>query len=219
MNNYINYNSGYIGASRSVRSQEAIKSYEVPLSWICTLRIESFLAEIEPDVDEEDLSFLKKQSENVWKYLAKEKVGATSWHHTGKYYAKTDHYDMRYIAREILESRDSLEADYKKYIKDKKKASLSINYGVIKVQVWSASRRRRRLIGYDEVAGIVVGDWIYFKDNHVIDGKISKYKINANKVEWIDEFATYKELVMKHKKYKASKCVFNRIAKEKGIKL
>ena len=29
-----NINSGYVGASRSVRSQEAINSYEVPISMI-----------------------------------------------------------------------------------------------------------------------------------------------------------------------------------------
>ena len=40
-----NKNSGYVGYSRSVRSQNAIEDYEVPLSFINKSLVENFLSE------------------------------------------------------------------------------------------------------------------------------------------------------------------------------
>lgn len=48
-------NSGYIGASRSVRSQEAIESYEVPISMISKSLIKNFTSEHEDDFSKDEL--------------------------------------------------------------------------------------------------------------------------------------------------------------------
>lgn len=53
-------NSGYIGYSRSVRSQKAIEDYELPLSLINKSIIESFLNEYEEEFPKNELSFLQK---------------------------------------------------------------------------------------------------------------------------------------------------------------
>lgn len=211
----LNVNSGYVGASRSVRSQEAVDSYEVPLSMINKSLIEDFLSEQE-DFSREDLSFLSKVSVSKWKYVATEKMPASSWHHTSSYFNKTHHYCLRYISEELLEMKDTLDSDYKKYRDTKRKEFPGIKYGVIKVQVWGGSRKRPRLEGYQEVAGIVLGDWLFYKNNHSSSGSIGKFKITANKVEWLKEYDSYAELVSKHNDYKNSKRVFNKLIKEKS---
>ena len=210
-----NMNSGYVGASRSVRSQEAVDSYEVPLSMINKSLIEDFLDEQE-DFSSDDLSFLNKTSVAKWKYVANERISASSWHHTSSYFNKTDHYSLYAIAEKMLKIKDTLDYDYKAYCQSKKKDIPNVKYGVIKVQVWGGTRNRPRLEGYEEVAGIVVGDWLFYKNNHSINGVINKFKITANKVEWIKEYDSYADLVKNYKDYKNSKKVFNVLIKEKG---
>lgn len=210
-----NVNSGYVGASRSVRSQEAVDFYEVPMSMINKSLIEDFLDEQE-DFSSDDFSFLSKLSVAKWKYIANERVSASSWHHTSSYFNETYHYSLYAIAEKMLEIKDTLDSDYKAYCESKKKDIPNIKYGVIKVQVWGGSRKRPRLEGYEEVAGIVVGDWLFYKNNHSINGYLGKYKTTANKVEWLKEYDSYADLTKNHKEYKSSKKVFNTLIKEKG---
>jgi hypothetical protein len=210
-----NKNSGYIGASRSVRSQEAIRSYEVPLSMINKALIEDFLDK-QGDFTSEDMKFLSKTSAAKWKYVASERMSASSWHHTSSYFNKTYHYSLYSVAEKILEIKDTLDADYKKYHDSKKKEVSDVKYGVIKVQVWGGSRKRPRLEGYEEVAGIIVGDWLFYRNNHFVNGSIGKYKITANKVEWLKEYDSYAELTKNHQEYKNTKKVFNSLISEKG---
>lgn len=93
---------------------------------------------------------------------------------------------------------------------------MDIKFGVIKVQVWGGSRKHPRIEGYDEVGGIVIGDWLFYKRNHSVNGLVNRYKITANKVEWIKVYDSYACLVKNHKNYKSSKRVFNRLISEKG---
>lgn len=201
-------NSGYVGASRSVRSQEAITSYEVPISMFNKSLIEGFLNEYKDNFSKADLDFLKKVSMSKWKYVAKERVNASSWHHTSSYFNKTNHYDLNIIADKILEIKDTLDEECKAYQESQKKDD-GIKYGVIKVQVWGGSRKRPKLEGYTEVAGIIVGDWLFYKDNHSIGGSSNRYKTTANKVEWLKEYGSYVDLTKNHKEYKNTKKVFN----------
>lgn len=210
-----NVNSGYVGASRSVRSQESVDSYEVPISIINRTLIEDFLDEQE-DFSHEDLKFLNKVSVAKWKYVANERISASSWHHTSSYFNETYHYSLYSISDKILEIKDTLDVDYKEYRDSKKKEVSNVKYGVIKVQIWGGSRKRPRLEGYEEVAGIVIGDWLFYKNNHSINGYVSKFKTTANKVEWLKEYDSYSDLIKHHKEYKSSKKVFNSLAKEKG---
>ena len=207
-------NSGYEGYSRSKRSADAIESYEVPLSMINKNLVNTFLNEYSLDFKEDDLDFLKKLSISKWKYIAK-KTYPSSWHHTSSYFNKTDHYSLPLIAERILEYKDSIDEEYANYKNINKDEKITFKSGVINVEVWGGTRKHPRIVGYDEVAGIIIGDWLYFKNDHSIKGSTSKYKTTANKVKWIKEYNSYADLILHHKEYKNTKRVFNSLIKEK----
>jgi hypothetical protein len=211
-----NINSGYVGSSRSVRSQVAINYYEVPISMINKALIEKFLKENAEDFSIENLDYLKNVAIYKWKYVAKAKIYPTSWHHTSAYFNKTDHYELKAIAEKLVEIKDTLDQEYQAHQESQKKEASNIKYGVIKVQVWGGTKKRPKLEGYEEVAGIIIGDWLFYKNNHSIKGSVNKYKTTANKVEWLNEYGSYSELVKNHKEYKNSKQVFNKLILEKG---
>lgn len=210
-----NQNKGYVGASRSVRSQEAIESYEVPVSMINKTLISEFLFDHEDDFSSKALKFLKSVSVAKWKYIAKDKVPSTSWHHTSSYYNRTHHYDLYTVAQELIRVKDTLQQDYKAYKQEKDQTVADIEFAVMKVQVWGGTRKRPKLEGFEEVAGIIIGDWLYFKDDHDIQKKVKRYKYIANKVEWVEKYASYETLIKKHKSYKNTKRVFNKLISEK----
>ena len=210
-----NLNSGYVGASRSVRSEEAIASYEVPLSMINRSLIEDYLDENKDDFTKDELDFLSKVALQKWKFIAKTRILASSWHHTSSYFNETKHYRLATIAEKLLELKDTLDEEFQEH---QKKEETPVKFGVIKVQIWGGTRDRRKLVGYDEVAGIVVGNWLFYKINHSVNGSISKYKINANKVECFKEYDSYAYLAENNNRYKGTKKVFNKLISEKGLK-
>lgn len=212
-----NINSGYIGAKRSVRSQQAINSFEVPISMINKTLIKCFLDKYEDNFSKDDLTFLRKVSVEKWKFVAKRITTASSWHHTSSYFNKTRHYDLNSIAGILINIKDELDEKYKLYQWSQKEENYDIKYGVIKVQVWGGSRNRPKLKGYEEVAGMIVGDWLYYKCDHSTDGSIKKYKTSANKVEWLKEYDSYIDLTKNHEKYKNTMQVFNKLIEEIGI--
>lgn len=113
----MNRERGYIGISRSVRSQKAINSYEIPISMITRNLIDEFLGyEIFTD---DEISKLEKISVAKWKYVAKERVNPSSWHHTSKFYNITYHYDLKTLSDKLL-SMKNLDEEYKAYLKSKK---------------------------------------------------------------------------------------------------
>ena len=206
-------NRGYVGYSRSVRSQEAIENYEMPLSMIRKAEIESFLNDYEEDFNENDLKFLGKLTVAKWKYVAKEHTPRASWHHTSLYFNETDQYDLMDIANKAIEIKDEIDALYKEY--RNKENEIDATFGVIEVEIWGGSRRRPRLEGHETIAGIIIGNWLYSKSNHDKDGYTNRNKINANKVVWKKEYDSYDKLVENHREYKNTKRVFNNLIKEK----
>lgn len=210
-----NQNKGYVGDSRSVRSQEAIESYEVPISMINKALIDDFLFDYEDDFSSETLKFLKTLTVAKWKYIAKEKVPASSWHHTSAYYNQTHHYDLHTIAEEIIRVKDTLDEDYKTYKQEQNRPVSNVQFAVMKVQVWGGTRKRPKLEGYEEVTGIIIGDWLYFKENHDKRADTKKYKCIANKVESLKKYESYDDLIKQHKQYKSTKRIFNQIISEK----
>jgi len=85
----------------------------------------------------------------------------------------------------------------------------------MKVRVWGGTRKRPKLEGYEEVSNIVIGDWLYFKEDHDKRADTKKYKCIANKVEPLKKYASYEDLIKQHKKYKSTKRDFNQIISEK----
>jgi len=202
-------NSGYVGYKRSVRSDAAIREFEVPISLITKSLIQNYIEEIE-DFTELEKKTLDKFTVAQWKYGAKI-VGAASWHHTSTYFNKTEHYCLSEIAKRILDDPHDFEESY---IESKKKSSPQYKYAIISVQVWGGSRNYPKLTGYDTQPGIVVGDWFYYRQTPT---KIGRYKVAANKTEWMKQFDSFKEMVSEFPEYGAQEPVIDIIINEKGL--
>lgn len=193
-------NSGYIGNSRSVRSQQAIDSYEIPLSLINKDIIGSFINDNFEDRKERD--FLYKVPVGLWKFSAIEK-GASSWHHTSSFYNKTNHFNLFDIADFLLTT--DFRALERKYKDSKRKIPIDLKYGVLEFDIWGGTRRHPVIIGQEEVAGIIKGDWLHTS--------YEKHKINARKTVWCKQYDTYTELTRKHPQYRGQVKYFNQIIK------
>lgn len=177
--------NGYEGFSRSTRSLEAIESHEIPLSMITGQQIQDFLYSLRDDdsFSDDDRSFLCKQSVACFRFSAKLN-GPTSWHHTSSWYNRTDHHDLYAVALFMCKNRDQIAEEFtrqKEQSREKREENKVLQLGVASVQVWGGSLSRPRVIGEKTVAGVVEGDWIYFKELHAKDGITKKYKISAGK--------------------------------------
>ena len=199
---------GYIGNSRSVRSQEAINNYEVPISMINKSLVQEYLEDNPDEFSPLQIEKLRTYSIAKWRYVAKIRVFPSSWHHTSKMYNKTDHYCLETIAKYMLDHPDFVVSF--QYYNETPENPIA-KYGVIKVQMWGGSRKYPKLEGYSEVAGIVIGDWLYY----VSGNGISRLKTDANKVESFYCYDSYAELVKHHKDYKGTVKTFNALLKVK----
>lgn len=214
-------NSGYVGTSRSVRSQRAIASYEVPITMINKSLVESFLGndEFVEDFSNEDLAYLKTITISKWKYIAKERMWESSWHHTGKYFQETDHYNLIEIAEKLIELKNVLDEDYRNYLEEcrlaKEAETANFKFGVIVVNIWGGTRSHPHITGTEKAAGIVKGDWLYYTYAHRLTTSIRKYKTDSRNVVSFENFDSYTDLVKKHPEYKSTKKIFNRLIKEK----
>jgi len=211
----MNLNSGYEGYSRSVRSQEAIENFEMPLAQIDKDVITRFLKNRKNAFDQKTLDALAKVSVSRWKFVATRYTEASSWHHTGKYYNRTDHYDLDVIAERMLEvGLDEIESTYR-YVLDQKKAPKEYEYGVIEYQVWGGTRNRPVLMGEEKTAGIIVGDFLYERKHPASSARINKYKVSARKTIKVDRYEQYSDLVKAHKEYVGTKKMFTAVITKK----
>jgi len=119
----LNYDGGYIGRSRSVRSQKAIDSFEVPISLINRTLVEKFLDQYKDFYSINELAILKKASVAKWKYIAKMKVSSSSWHHTSYRYNRTSHYKLTSLAEVLIRNHNVLDTEYKAYRTSREKRS------------------------------------------------------------------------------------------------
>lgn len=210
-------NKGYVGQSRSVRSANAIASYELPLTLINRENINSFLSDNFDDFNTDEIELLKSISVAKWKFVGEHKVGANSWHHTGKFFNETNHYSMSEIAIYIIDNRNIVDEQYSQFIQKDQQENEKFKYGYIKTQIWGGTRNRPKLEGFDTQVGIVIGDWLYYQEDQKSNWQIKKYKTKANKVENFFEYDTYEELISKHKEFKSTKRYFNKLIKSKGL--
>ncbi|MBC6304260.1 hypothetical protein [Listeria immobilis] len=198
---------GYIGTKRSVNSQFAIEDYEVPLTHFNKDLIQAFINE------NEEYESLRTATVKLWKYVA-ERIGSTSWHHTGSYYNETNHYSLSTVAEELLENKAEWEEKYKVYLESEKESRTTENIflSVIKVQIWGGTKKHPKMVGYEQVMGVIKGDWLHA----VSQAEQSKYKLSANKVEAQTNFLLegYNELVKKYPSFKAKKRAINKKVKE-----
>lgn len=211
-----NMNSGYHGYSRSVRSQEAIANYEVPLSRINKGVIESFLSD---NADLFDAKKLRVIPVNTWKFVARTFVGASSWHHTSSKLNRTDHYDLDQVASTIEE----LGLDFINLAMAEEKAQKlqkdGLIYAVLDAQIWGGTRNHPKLYGEEHMAGIQKGGWFYPAAHTGEYPRNEKYRVNANKVTLHLKFDSYASLVKEYPEFKKTSKRFNRTIKLlKGVR-
>ena len=165
---------GYIGQSRSVNSAVAISDYELPIALISKSVIDEFISE------NEEFESVKGYPVAVWKFEAS-RIPATSWHHTGSYYARTNHYSLDFIAQALQEEGPAIVSAYKEWKESKKKAEEDEpkRFAILTAQVWGGTKKHPKLLDPETIAGEVKGDWVIpFPET---SGTKKRYSISANK--------------------------------------
>lgn len=177
---------GYIKQSRSVNSKNAIDNYEVPLNLFTEELLQDF--QLESDIEYYDIdSKVFKLPLSVWKFTATA-YGASSWHHTGKYFNCTNHYDLYSIAEYLTSEYDTILKRYKAYRtkvkRDKVESLKKLKLGYITYLIWGGTRRHPKVVGRDTAYGYIDDkgrkDWLVSTDG-------SRFDIHANKVESLIE--------------------------------
>lgn len=186
--------AGYFGFSMSNNAVEAYDNGQRPLSRWTKGAILNLVKHILADDLELDakLQLLKKFSvKNLKEYLLID----CGWHHTSKYYNETVFWELDKdklheltisdIERALEENAKS-KADYKK----------DIAVGVISVQEWGGTRRHPRFLGNTNHIGVIDGDWCFTEHG--------RFKISANKTNWIESFTSFEEAVKAFPEFKGS---------------
>ena len=159
-------NSGYVGQSRSKRSDEAIENGEVPISMIK-------LSFLEEHFQNDEIDIITNFGVSNFKKLAIQ-LGANSWHHTGKYYNETDHYNVYDVYDRLVKMTTEEKILFKEENKEVKKEIEELKYGFITQEIWGGTRKYPKIIGEQTRIGKIKGDWLITRE-----GK--KCKISANK--------------------------------------
>lgn len=211
---------GYIGSKRSENSLKAIEDFEIPLSMLNKSMIEEFkdsLENIDIDIDDIDKRVFSLNV-SLWKYAANS-VGASSWHHTGKFYNQTDHYNLYSIAIYLTENIENIQEVYKQFLQNEKEKKLEknkkIEVGYIVYAIWGGTRSHPKIVGYESTWGYVdrtgKKDWLI-----AVDGR--KYDIYASKVDQLiisDDLKDFKNKVPE----KIDLRKFKKFLRNKGFKL
>ena len=204
---------GYIGYSRSERSAYAIENYEVPkslikrdliLNYLESDNFKEFLEEknIERKKIEKIINELKNRPLKDWKNVTK-LINPSSWHHTGKFYNKTDHYSLNDIA-EFLMNNKSIELE-----KNKEK----INFIIIEKEIWGGTRKYPKFLGTENIVGVQKDNWLLYK----IFNNINKIKLDGNTIRKKWEFDKWEDLTKKFPEYNSYKNKIFSIITEKNL--
>ncbi|MEG2831905.1 MAG: hypothetical protein RR832_05785 [Bacilli bacterium] len=119
------FSSGYIGTSRSVRSRNAIDEMIMPLSLITKDVLDELLYTYEVE-DKVPLNKFKRYVESN---------ADSEWHHTGKFFNETTHYDLNSIfcdktseeIKDILKEIKSIVIEKKEKVEDEQYYLVSIS--------------------------------------------------------------------------------------------
>ena len=213
-----NANNGYIGYSRSVRANEALKDYRYPLARFDRVNIDIFLydmqkedlrdsEESEHDKIKEKYKQLKKLPLRIWKYVAKDCVGTAEWHHMGCFFNEVDFYDLRFVLDYINDNLEEL-----KKLKPEKKTKekpTTFLYAWVTYPEWGGSLRHPKIINWENEEGVIIGDWFYLVGR-------SKKNINSNNFDIImssEDFKTFKKFMVKNNHKTHGKRALDKIAK------
>lgn len=218
-----NKKGGYVGKSRSKRSAAAIDNYIVPVSMINKALINDFLDYLESNIGKpwrrkglknikitkNHIDYLRKCKISLWKAVAKT-LKPTEWHHTSRYYNKTNHYYLKEVASVLVQG------NYPKDILTKDKDVLC-SYGVAKIQEWGGTVDNPIRLGLNFYAGIIKGDWIHcFK---IGDDKLYRFKLSANRTKYFKSFNSYSNLINMYPQFEGKEQQFLYIAKIKNLQI
>lgn len=146
---------GYIGERRSINSQDDIENYIVPKS----LLTKSMITDFEKDNDIKDPIILNAPI-YMWK-LATNYITPASWHHTGKYYRKTYHYNMIELAVFISDNYVSLKKEHKQLLHNINNSDNNEihNFAVILFNDWTGTRNHPK-VSEKQAYGYINGIWL-----------------------------------------------------------
>lgn len=153
---------GYINYSMSER---ALESYENGLKPISKWTKEDILEEL-TDITEDKKEVLRKAPKKALKRL----LTSAEWHHTGKYFNKTDFYEVNHAQVEDL----TLE-ELKQLLTVEKEKPVEEYKAVCKYLVWGGTRNHPKATEM-ESTWIIRGNWFYLENG-------TKKSINANGFE------------------------------------
>lgn len=170
-----NNNSGYKGYSMSNRAVAAYEDGEKPYSkWKkadLLIECKTLLADLEVDYTIEDL---KKLSLKALKNAVLEN---SSWHHSSKYFNKTDFYRVSEANLEFMLDKEKIERlSVKEEVKKEEPKEIKAR---CKFLEWSGTRNHPKATECEEV-GTIRGNWFYREDG-------SKKSINANGFRIVEE--------------------------------
>ena len=218
-------NRGYVGQSRSVRSQEAIEEHEVPLNQITRDLINEVIEELvdEETIDKEQENWLKAIPVYVWKAQC-----PTSWHHTGKYYHETYHYDLPLYAEEFIDNPEIVDEsvkDHKRELSERRQALLNEStepeYEVYyySKDIWGGTRRHPKIVDIEHGYGVAKKESSRLYPVSVSDEdwpNNSYYSIDGNYIT-VKQYSGYLELVAEHTEFKGTKRELNKVLKTLGV--
>lgn len=165
---------GYIGQRMSVRAQEAYDQGEMPFSKWTKAAILETLNDAKIDV-----KTIKKYSvQTLRDYF----LYYSSWHHTGKYFSKTDFYGIDITESIDFEELDRLEQAYKEHRVQRRQERKEIKpvIALIKYGEWVGTRMHPKLEEHTSYA-IIVGNVA-----HLADGKTKR--LSGSHIEVIETF-------------------------------
>lgn len=170
-----NANSGYVGYSMSVRAKEAYENNEKPKSqWSKDELVDAVLS-FNSNVDEK---MVKKLSVD---YLRQNFLEMTSWHHTGKFFNRTDFYSINEDAIEQLTNEDITK--HLDYVKSERAEKLAMKDKI-------AQKKKE-----DEILGNYIADVSYTEWEHKRPHEV---KLEGVKVKEKGEFADWYEITDKN---------------------
>lgn len=161
-----NQNRGYVGSQRSVRSMEAIENNEVSKSHITKELINRIIEKYSSEEQEKIKDFFQSISLDFFKEKV---IQPSSWHHTGKFFNETNHYDLEEEINKILTFKASekkeLYISFDEFKKSKKESKQKIKYAYGVKAIWGGTRRHPRIIHYRLFTGYAIGGKVYYNKN------------------------------------------------------
>lgn len=157
---------------------------------------------------------MKKLPVYIWK-----EQQPTSWHHTGRYFNKTDHYDLAAYAFEFLDDKKTVRNQIQKHrqkLRKKKKEQQTYTHNI-----WGGTRKHPKIVGEEIGYGIIKDSRLYpvIFSNPLDDYSSDRqyYSIYSNNLGY-DNYKNYDDMIKHEPLYKSTKHLLNKVLKKHRLK-